>query len=482
MISDQDRKIVSALLQGPADLRALFELLPAGVIVVNDQGAVIYYNRDQGRRDGLNPSTVLGSQLSGLLQSSDWPSPGKGGPLTRLIRYRTGAGRGIEAEVTALPLKISGRPAGAIYLVAEPPANASPRLEPHPRRGGAAAGCGPPRSFDRLIGASPKFAKAVALGRTGALSPSPVLLSGETGTGKELFARGIHEHSPRSSRAFVPINCSAIPPDLLEGLLFGTAKGAFTGATDKSGLFEEADQGTLFLDELDSMPLKLQPKLLRALQERRIRRVGSHREVELDVKIISAISGSPEEILKNGRLRPDLFYRLGVMIINLPPLRERPEDLPVLAEHFIAKHNRALDRRVTGVSEEVMAAFRGYDWPGNVREFEHIIEAAINVAEGVTAIEPGMLPDHFSLSPKITLKQYAPENAGSRYGFFPAEEDDGADGSPVSLRDQEKTMIARALTVTGGNVAKAARSLDISRQLLVYKMKKHGLDRKNFKA
>ena len=481
MTSDQDRTIISAIMNGPADLRGLFRFLPAGVVIVNDEGRVIYYNPDQSRRDGLSEEEALGSKLADLYPKANWPTPDPAAPKARPLNYQTRAGRQVEAAALALPLTIAGRASGLIYLITEPtpelPGPAAPAPGPRP----ASDDGDPSRPFSRLIGVSPKFAKAVSLGRTAALSPSPVLLSGETGTGKELFARGIHEHSPRAARPFVPINCSAIPPDLLEGLLFGTTKGAFTGATDKSGLFEEAHLGTLFLDELDSMPLKLQPKLLRALQEKRIRRVGSHREVELDVKIISAVSGTPDEIRKNGRLRPDLFFRLGVMIIALPPLRERPEDLPLLAEHFIAKHNRALGRRVSGVSPPVMEAFQAYGWPGNVREFEHIIEASINVAEGETAIEPDLLPDHFSLSSKITLNQYGPENAGPYGGFYSGAED-GDFGPPVSLKDKEKSMIARALTVTDGNVAKAARLLDISRQLLVYKMKKHGLDRQSFKS
>ena len=166
-------------------------------------------------------------------------------------------------------------------------------------------------TFDTLIGASQKFKKAVAIGRAAALSPSPVLLSGETGVGKEMFAESIHNHSERRARPFVTINCAAIPQDLLEGLLFGTVKGAFTGAEDKAGLFEQAQGGTLFLDELDSMPLKLQPKLLRVIQDKAVRRVGSDREFRFDLKIISAIGSEADEALTAERLRPDLFYRWG---------------------------------------------------------------------------------------------------------------------------------------------------------------------------
>ena len=476
----KDRDILAALLDSDLPLRPFFENLPHGVVITNASGEVIFYNQAQARLDGLEPTEVLGARLAAVHPGVPWPEPDLTAPensltLNVLLQYATGRGRTVNASVSASPLFLSGKPAGIIYLVTASPAEAEPdrpKPEARPARDR--------RGFDRLIGRSEKFQKALNLGRSAALSPSPVLLSGETGTGKEMFARGIHEHSPRSGQPFVAINCAAIPQDLLEGMLFGTTRGAFTGAADKAGLFEEANRGSLFLDELDSMPLKLQPKLLRALQERKIRRVGSPRELSLDVKIISAVGGRPEEVVKNGRLRSDLFYRLGVIVINLPPLRERQDDLPLLADYFIRKHNRILAKRVSGLSAEVLEAFLAYDWPGNVRELEHIIEAVLNVAEGETVITVDLLPDHFSLLPKITLGQYESRDVSRFQDFFHQAEVDEAGGF-VSLKDKEKTMIASALSVTSGNVAKAARLLNISRQLLVYKMKKHRLEREAFK-
>ena len=478
----KDRDIIAALMDGDIPLRPFFENLPHGVVITNESGVIIFYNQAQAQLDGLKPAEVLGVRLSAVYPAGQWPEPklsaaGHRLPLSAALQYAPGRGRAVSATVSASPLRLSGQSAGTLYLVAAQPAAA----EAGPVRAERAAGprrekCG----FDRLIGRSEKFQKALNLGRSGALSPSPILLSGETGTGKEMFARGVHEHSPRANQPFVAINCSAIPQELLEGMLFGTTRGAFTGAADKAGLFEEANRGTLFLDELDSMPLKLQPKLLRALQERKIRRVGSPHELSLDVKIISAVGGRPEEVVKNGRLRSDLFYRLGVMVINLPPLRERLDDLPLLAGYFIEKHNKILGKRVSGLSAEVLEAFRAYDWPGNVRELEHIIEAVLNVAEGETVITVDLLPDHFSLLPKITLGQYEARDVSRFQDFFHQAEVDEAGGF-VSLKEKEKTMIAGALAMTSGNVAKAARLLNISRQLLVYKMKKHRLERESFK-
>ena len=481
----KDLDIIAVLMADERiSLRPFFQNMPHGVIITNASGKIIFYNQAQADLDGLKPEDVAGRPLAAVYPCGRWPTPdfsaAEGSSSAGVsLQYVTGQGRAVEASVSVWPLVMSDKPAGALYLVTAQPAAASALSPAEPQTGVRPSP--EKRGFDRLIGQSEKFIKALNLGRSGAWSPSPVLLSGETGTGKEMFARGIHEHSPRADRPFVAINCAAIPQELLEGMLFGTARGAFTGAADKSGLFEEAHRGTLFLDELDSMPLKLQPKLLRALQERKIRRVGSPHELSLDVKIISAVGGRPEEVVKNGRLRSDLFYRLGVMVINLPPLRERQDDLPLLADYFIQKHNGILSRKVTGLSPEVLEAFQAYDWPGNVRELEHIIEAVLNVADDEKTITIDMLPDHFSLSPKITLGRYDAQDLGRFQDFFPQARID-EDGGFVSLKDKERAMIANALAITSGNVAKAARLLNISRQLLVYKMKKHGLERESFRG
>lgn len=491
------KDLEALLLDGPVPLRPFFEKLPQGLIISNQAGEIIFYNQAQARTDGLSPEEVLGRKLGEVFISASWPLAGQDS-APAAVSYTTAKGRNVRALITVTPLFSDilqpetqlkrpadrrrrplpepGKPCGAIFLVREAAEETPPALKPEAgRRSGEKDG------FAKLIGQSGKFQKALKLGRAGALSPSPVLLAGETGTGKEMFARSIHEHSPRSGRPFVAINCSAIPQDLLEGLLFGTSKGAFTGAADKAGLFEEADKGTLFLDELDSMPLKLQPKLLRVLQERKIRRVGSHREVDLDVKIISSVSDSPEKAIQKGKLRPDLFYRLGVMVVQLPPLRERLDDLPLLTEYFISKHNAILGKKIEKASPEVLEAFKVYNWPGNVRELEHIVEAIVNLAEREAEINLEMLPDHFSLLSRITLGQTEAKSIDRLQELLRQAEADEAPIPPVSLKDREKAMIANALAITGGNVAKAARLLDISRQLLVYKMKKHRLTRDSFK-
>jgi len=230
-------------------------------------------------------------------------------------------------------------------------------------------------------------------------TPSSIMLHGKTGTGKELFAQSIHSHSHRRENQYIAINCAAIPEHLLESNLFGTARGAFTGAIDRPGLFEQAGGGTLFLDEIDSMPIGLQAKLLRALQEKKIRRLGSLKEIDIDIKIISSVSTAPYESINKGTLRNDLFYRLGVVLIRLPSLRERPEDLMELTWHFIHKNNRQLGTYVKKISNRVIDFFKNYGWPGNIRELEHIIEGAMNIVGRETTLKSEHLPPHFSSTP-----------------------------------------------------------------------------------
>jgi arginine utilization regulatory protein len=208
-----------------------------------------------------------------------------------------------------------------------------------------------------IIGENQALVKTVNVAINMADSPSPILVTGETGVGKELVDRLVHEHSPRAAQPFLPINCAAIPLQLLEGLLFGTTRGSFTGALDRPGLFEEANGGTVYLDEIDSMPMELQPKLLRLLQEMRVSRLGSSREMALDVRIIGSIGSTAKEALELGRIRPDLFYRLAVIVLHVPPLRERLDDLDELINYFVAKYNQQLRRKVIGFDEQVINWF-----------------------------------------------------------------------------------------------------------------------------
>jgi two-component system response regulator AtoC len=284
-----------------------------------------------------------------------------------------------------------------------------------------------------------------------------VLITGESGTGKELIARHIHDASPRATRPFVAVNCAAIPEALLESELFGHARGAFTGATaDRQGLFEEAHEGTLFLDELGDLPVALQVKLLRALQEGEVRRVGDNASRSVDVRLVAATARDLETDVAEGKFRADLYYRVNVVRIHLPPLRERAEDIPELVRHFVDRINRRLGLHVSGVTAAAMRALMEYPWPGNVRELENVVERAMVLTDG----------------PQLDVDQL-PLTAPS------ARHDNGASPLDLSVKrrteDLERALIKEALERTRGNRTRAAKLLDLSHRALLYKIRDYGL-------
>jgi two-component system, NtrC family, response regulator AtoC len=311
------------------------------------------------------------------------------------------------------------------------------------------------RGWDAFIGTSRQMQDLYELIRRAGPSKAPVLITGETGTGKELAARALHTASPRREQLFVPINCAAIPADIIEGELFGHEKGAFTGAVrERVGKFELADGGTLFLDEITEMPLALQPKLLRVLQENTIQRLGSNRTIALDLRIVAATNLDPTEAIRRGKLREDLYYRLNVIALHLPALRDRREDIPVLIQHFAEKFGARGD----APSESTLEKLKSYAWPGNVRELENMVERA-------TILSPGGVVDFEHLIPAGA----EPSRASAATA--------GIEPSNLSLEDQvgrlESRLIADALARADGNKARAAALLDISERALWYKLKKY---------
>ncbi len=283
-----------------------------------------------------------------------------------------------------------------------------------------------------------------------------VLVTGESGTGKEVLARTIHRHSGRKATAFIAVNCGAIPEELLESELFGHVRGAFTGAVqDKRGLFHEADGGTLFLDEIADLPLNLQVKLLRVLQEGEVRRVGSNRQEPVDVRVIAATNRDLRQDVTDGRFREDLFYRLNVIHLHLPPLRERPEDIASLADLFLARHAERAGKTMSGFAPAARRLLADYGWPGNVRELENCIERAVVLAEG-GQVEPADLPPQLHQSSGATPLLAADELSIKR-----------------ATEVIEQTLIRRALEKTNGNRTHAARLLEISHRALLYKLKSY---------
>jgi two-component system response regulator PilR (NtrC family) len=315
-----------------------------------------------------------------------------------------------------------------------------------------------------LIGKSPAMQRVFDLLRKVAAARTSVLVTGESGTGKELVARALHFESPRAQKSFVAVNCGAIPDTLLESELFGHVKGAFTGASaNKVGLFEAADGGTLFLDEIGELSASMQVKLLRVLQERRIKPVGSVEEKAVDVRLVAATNRDLEQEVGRGAFRQDLYYRLNVIQVHLPPLRQRKDDLPLLVEHFIKRHAGELGKRIVAIAPEAMAALMTYDFPGNVRELENIIERAVTL-EPSTAITRASLPD--LQKSKITGQEAAQATE------FPAE---GVDLDRM-LADYEREIVLKALGRASGVRKEAARLLHITFRSLRYRLAKLGID------
>ena len=307
-------------------------------------------------------------------------------------------------------------------------------------------------SFHQILGKSKPMRQVFDLIRRVADSPTNLLITGESGTGKELVAKAIHYNSDRKDAPFIPVNCAAIPEQLLESELFGHMRGAFTDAkTDKRGLFEEAQKGTLFLDEISELPLLLQAKLLRAIQEKEIRRVGANKPIPVDVRIIAATNLNLAEEVKAKRFREDLYYRLNVIELRLPPLRERREDIPLLVDAFLKKCTEARGKQVKGVTESALALLVDYPWPGNVRELENVIERAVTLSRG-EKIGPDDLPS-------------AVQGArGDRKVLDEAAE------RTLPLDAVEKEYIRKILEKTGGNKYQAAQVLGIDRKTLYRKL------------
>lgn len=312
--------------------------------------------------------------------------------------------------------------------------------------------------FDTILGHSGALLQVLDTAARAARTQSTVLIRGETGTGKELLAKAIHFNSGRKNKPLITINCAAIPKELLESELFGHRKGAFTGAlADKRGKVEMADGGTLFLDEIGEMPLELQAKLLRLIQEGEIEKIGSEAVSKVDVRIIAATHRDLQAMIEDGIFREDLYYRLAVIPLTLPPLRERPEDVPELVQHFFRQSKQKNERAELTISSALIPYFSHYRWPGNVRELENAVERVVVLARG----------DQVTLEDlPAVLRREREETEGIEIGLPP---------QGISLEAIEKELILKALDKCGWNQTRAARYLDISRKTLIYRMERHGI-------
>ena len=469
------------------DYLKVFSDLPQGVIIADAKGRVVFRNKAQAAIDDLGVQETLGQRVTDVYNLSNENSMimrclSTGQPITgQVFYYRLSRGPLKKVIHSVYPLFSGESLQGAICFVwdedlLQKQIASSKALI---REGERDLGNNTRFMFADIVGADPLFLGVISRARKVAASNSPVLIWGETGTGKELVAQSIHNYSSRRAKPFVAINCAALPESLQESILFGTVKGAFTGALDKPGVFEEAQNGTLYLDELDAMPEMLQAKLLRVLQEKKVRRLGSSREVSVDVKVLSSLSRNPRLAVQEGTLRQDLFYRLGVVILHLTPLRERHGDISILVWHFVAKLNCQLGTEIQSISKEAMALLQSFPWPGNVRQLENTLESAMNEVGEETVLDVKHLQQGlFSNDPGEDDSVQG--NAGPVEHVANSRPDQ--DMTLQEFRDlQEVEMIRQTLEDTQGRMTQAAKKLGISRQLLYYKAKKMGLDPKSFR-
>lgn len=479
-----------AEIMSPANI-AIWDQLSVGVAVVDGTGRCVYMNKIQRQIDGFDKIDVVGKHITELyLPNNMLRTPTvecllRGEPILRkAYAYRTTDGVINNSIEDFFPLFDKGRKDGVLAFCIwdddVTSANVSRRI-PAPRN--FVAETNTRYTFESIVGLDPALRGAVSDAKAAAKNTANVMIWGESGTGKELFAQAIHAASARHKRPFVAVNCAAIPENLLEGILFGTVKGAFTDAADTPGLFEKADGGTILLDELNSMPLGLQAKLLRALQEKRIRRVGSQTERNIDTRVISILNEPPLSAVEHGKLRRDLYYRLAVVGISVPPLRERREDIPLLVSSFLKNSGADVD-----VDPEVFKLFWDCSWPGNIRELLHVIEGSLVLLGDRKRISTDCLPRQFieawrereeDAKPAAPVLPIADESVPGIYDYRNIRR-----GNVVPLKDKmnayESRCIRNVLRVTGGNVSKAARIMELTAPGLRYKMKQLGISDEDY--
>jgi arginine utilization regulatory protein len=449
-----------------------------GVHIVDDTGVTVYYNAQAGELDGLEPESVIGKHILDVYPSLTRESSTllkvcrtKRPLLSEQQTFTNFKGQRITTVNMTLPIVVDHRLVGAVEISKNITAvrELSEKLldlqslnsdykEESPD---AAHRSTAKHTFADICGQNPKMVELKSLAQRAAATTSPILIFGETGTGKSLLAEAIHNASRRRQRPFIVQNCAAVPETLLEAMLFGTTKASFPSAENRPGLFEVAHQGTLCLDGLNAMSVALQGKLLRALQEGCVRRIGDAKQRPLDVRLLTVMSEDPSLAVRRGVLRADLYTRVSVVTLRVPPLRERRDDCVLLASHFVNHYNRLFARRTIGLSEAVTRLFAAYAWPGNVRELQHALEGAMSTLEG-DIIEPAHLPYDLREGRSAVLPVAH---------FSPAEALCAGRSLHDTLAEVEARLIEQAMQQARGNVTLAAEILRIPRQTLQYKLR-----------
>lgn len=445
----------------------LLNEVEVGIHVINTDGKTIFYNEEMAKMESMQREDVLDKRVSEVFtfhenQHSTLLNTLKTGDAKNNIRqtYFNNKGEAITTINDTFPIIKDGRITEAVEIAKD-----ITQLE-HVITENVLKKKNKHYSFEQLTGTSVNFLNVIDEAKRATRTTSSVLIVGETGTGKELFAQSIHNGSHRSSGPFIAQNCAAIPENLMESILFGTKKGAFTDATDTPGLFEQADGGTLLLDEINSLDANLQTKLLRVLQEKTIRPIGGTKDIEVDVRIIATMNEDPEEVIKNNIIRKDLFYRLSVVTLSIPALRARRLDILPLAQVFINKYNQLFSMSVKSMSDEVKTILNKHDWPGNVRELEHVIEGAMNLIIEEQEIKIEHLPARFrNKLTQMSLQKSQQQKEKVTMNHIKAEK-----------KRFEKSYIESQLKQHDYNITHTAKTLGMSRQSLQYRIKKYSID------
>lgn len=468
-------------MQWSSHFESILHKINEGVHMVDKDGITVFYNQAMADIDGLSRDNVMGKTIFQLYPSLTVETSTlnmalyKGTKTVDQIQtYVNLQGKHITTINSTYPLYNGDQIIGAvesakditkIVSMYDQTIELQKKLYETKKKGKTSKGTAD-YQFSDLIGGSRPFQEAIDIAKKAARSDSPVMICGDTGTGKELVAQSIHNGSRRCEEPFIAQNCAAVPRELIEGLMFGTTKGAFTGAIDRPGIFEQANGGTLLLDELNSLDLTLQAKLLRVLQDGKIRRIGGKVEKELDVRIITAMNISPEIALEKNILRSDLYYRLNVVHIHLPSLQERKSDISLLVNHFIEKFNGTFGTHVHEISREALQHLHSHHWPGNIRELSHAIESAFNIIDiGYERLEKHHLPAHIfksSTPPVPEVNRFVPSK--------------GSIDLPNIMEEFERETILNVFEKNTGNVSRTAKALGLKRQALQYKLNKYQIE------
>lgn len=458
-------------------LKAIIEAVSDGVYAVDKDGTILVYNSALEKMEGINKGDALGKKDYDVYP---WPVEkyqrmavlkNKKPLLEQYMAYNSAKGKKVDIVYNSFPFYDNGELA-AVYSVGRdlPSINDlmtrlvnlfNNRISKNRKNGTTF-------TLENIVGFSPSITLAIEKARKVASVKSTVTLIGETGSGKELFAQGIHNASSSASQPFIAVNCAAIPETLMESLMMGTVKGAFSGALDVPGFFEQAENGTLFLDEINSLSLQLQPKLLRLLQDKTVRRIGGNLERKINCRIICATNENLFELAEKGQFREDLLYRLTAVVLDIPPLRERSEDIPLLAQKFIDDFNKDFNLNIREITPELMEFFIQYDWPGNVRELEHIIESAMSLSNENDTL---LTLEHLPALIKRRMEKKPPINKQ----HLNTQQMEGINLNTF-LRQCEKEFIESTLAKQNGNVAAAAKQLGIARQNLHYRLRKLSIE------